>query len=139
VDLRYGVLVDIARKVFTGQPINLAVAAVNAIWQGDANSYALRCLELCSSPARALNITGPEVISVRRAAEFFAKIFSREPVFKGEEGDHAFLSNASLCHSLLGLPGVNLEQLSQWVAHWVAQGGLSIDKPTKFEVYDGRY
>jgi len=139
VDLRYGVLVDIARKVFTEQPVSLTVPALNAIWQGDANSYALRCLDLCSSPARALNVTGPEIISVRGAAESFAKMFQREPVFEGEEGDRAFLSNASLCHSLLGLPEVKLEELMRWVAHWVERGGESLDKPAKFEVTDGRY
>lgn len=138
VDLRYGVLVDIARKIFTGQPIEMTVPAFNAIWQGDAHSYALRCLEHCSSPARALNITGP-VISVRRAAETFAKILHRNAVFGGEEGKWALLSDASLCHSLLGIPDVALEVLMQWVARWVERGGASLDKPTKFEVADGRF
>jgi nucleoside-diphosphate-sugar epimerase len=139
VDLRYGVLVDIARKVFTGQPVSLTVPAFNAIWQGDANSYALRCLEHCSSPPRALNVTGLEIISVRGAAESFAEMFQREPVFEGEEGDRAFLSNASLCHALLGFPEVKFEVLLRWVAHWVERGGVSLDKPAKFEVTDGRY
>lgn len=139
VDLRYGVLVDIARRVFTGQPVELTVPALNAIWQGDANSYALRCLEHCSSPARVLNVSGPEVISVRRAAESFGDLLHREPVFKGEEGDRALLSNASLCHSLLGHPEVKLEVLMRWVAHWVERGGVSLDKPTNFEVADGRF
>ncbi len=139
VDLRYGVLVDIARSVFTGQPVDLTIPASNVIWQGDANSYALRCLEHCSSPARVLNVTGPEVISVRRVAESFAGLLHREPVFKGEEGNRALLSNASLCHSLLGHPEVKLEVLMHWVAHWVERGGVSLDKPTKFEVADGRF
>jgi nucleoside-diphosphate-sugar epimerase len=139
VDLRYGVLVDIARKVFAGQPVDLTVPALNAIWQGDANSYALRCLEHCSSPARVLNVTGPELISVRHAAEFFAETFHREPFFEEEEGDRALLSNASLCHSLLGFPEVKLEVLLQWVARWVQRGGVSLEKPTKFEVADGRF
>jgi nucleoside-diphosphate-sugar epimerase len=139
VDLRYGVLVDVARKVFTGQPVDLGIPALNAIWQGDANSYALRCLEHGSSPARVLNVTGPEIISVRRAAESFARMFQREPVFRGEEGDRALLSNASLCHSLLGYPEVPLGTLMRWVAHWVERGGASLDKPTKFEVADGKF
>jgi nucleoside-diphosphate-sugar epimerase len=139
VDLRYGVLVDIARRVFAGQPVNLTVPAVNAIWQGDANSYALRCLEHCASPARAFNVTGPEIVSVRRAAEFFAGRFHRELVFEGREGDRAFLGNASLCHSLLGLPEVALDLLMQWVAHWVERGGANLGKPAKFDVVDGRY
>jgi nucleoside-diphosphate-sugar epimerase len=139
VDLRYGVLVDIARKVFTGQPVELKVPALNAIWQGDANSYALRCLEQCASPARVLNVTGPDIISVRRAAEYFGERFRRAPVFAGEEGGQALLSNAALCHSVLGAPEVNLETLLAWVAHWVERGGVSLEKPTKFEVADGRY
>jgi nucleoside-diphosphate-sugar epimerase len=139
VDLRYGVLVDIAKRVFTGQEIELRVSALNAIWQGDANSYAWRCLELCASPARPLNITGPEIILVRRAAELFARAFQREPVFMGDEGDLALLSNASLCHSLLGYPEVTLEVLMQWVARWVEAGGVSLDKPTKFEIADGNF
>lgn len=139
VDLRYGVLVDIARKVFDGQPVDLAVPAFNAIWQGDANSYALRCLELCSSPARPLNVTGPEIIPVRQAAESFGRVLGREVKFKGEEGDRALLSNASLCHRLLGIPEITLDVLMQWVAHWVEQGGVSLGKPTKFEVADGRF
>jgi nucleoside-diphosphate-sugar epimerase len=139
VDLRYGVLVDIARKVFAGQPIKLVVPALNAIWQGDANSYALRCLEHCSSPPRVLNVTGPEIISVRSAAESFAEMFHRGPAFAGEEGGRAFLSNASLCRSLLGFPEVRLEVLMRWVAHWVERGGVGLELPTKFEVADGRY
>ena len=139
VDLRYGVLVDIARKVRDGEPVDLAVPAFNAIWQGDANSYALRALELCSSPARILNVTGPETVLVRSAAGFFAAAFHRQPVFRGEEGQHALLSNASLCHELLGRPRVSIGQLMRWVAHWVEIGGPSLNKPTKFEVADGRF
>jgi len=139
IDLRYGVLVDIARKVRSGQPVDLTVPAFNAIWQGDANSYALRSLELGSSPARVLNVTGPETVRVRQAAEFFANAFDREPVFRGEEGARAFLSNASLCHTLLGTPQVSMGQLMHWVAHWVEIGGASLNKPTKFEVADGRF
>ena len=139
VDLRYGVLVDIARKVYEGEPINLAVASFNTIWQGDANSYALRCLELCESPPRILNVTGPETVSVGRAAEFFAERFQRQAVFEGEESETALLSNASLCHALLGYPSVSLGTLMEWVAHWTEVGGASLNKPTKFEVTDGRY
>ena len=139
VDLRYGVLVDIARKVYEGEPINLSVASFNVIWQGDANSYALRSLELCDSPPRILNVTGPETISVQRAGEFFARRFQREVVFEGEESELALLSNASVCHTLLGYPSVALGTLMEWVAHWIEVGGASLNKPTKFEVMDGRY
>lgn len=139
VDLRYGVLVDIARKVYHGEPIDLSVAWFNAIWQGDANSYALRGLELCTSPPQALNVTGPEKISVRDVAGFDGRVFKREPVFAGQESGRALLSDAALCHRLLGRPEVDLEMLMHWVAQWVGHGGPTLDKPTRFEVADGRF
>ena len=139
VDLRYGVLVDIARKVHAGQPVNLTVPAFNVIWQGDANSYALRSLELCESPPRILNVTGPETIATRRAAEFFAARFNREAIFQGAEADSALLNNAALCHRLLGYPAVTLGELMELVARWIEVGGASLNKPTKFEAVDGRY
>lgn len=139
VDLRYGVLVDIARKVFHAEPIDLSVGWFNTIWQGDANSYALRSLELCASPPQALNVTGPEKISVLDAAGFYGRVFKREPVFVGQESGRALLSDAALCHRLLGRPEVDLETLMYWVAQWVGHGGPTLDKPTKFEVADGRF
>jgi nucleoside-diphosphate-sugar epimerase len=139
VDLRYGVPLDIARKVYTGQSVNLSMGWFNAIWQGDANSYALRCLEFCACPPRVLNVTGSEKISVREVAEFYGRVFGREPVFRGQESDRALLSDASVCHALLGRPDVSLETLLGWVAHWVRSGGPTLDKPTKFEVTDGRF
>jgi nucleoside-diphosphate-sugar epimerase len=139
VDLRYGVPLDIARKVYTGEPVNLSMGWFNAIWQGDANSYALRCLEFCTCPPRVLNVTGSEKVSVREVAEFYGRVFGREPVFRCQESDRALLSDASVCHALLGRPDVSLETLLDWVAHWVRSGGPTLDKPTKFEVTDGRF
>jgi len=139
VDLRYGVLVDIARRVYAGEAVSLVVPAFNVIWQGDANSYALRCLEHCASPPRVMNITGPETISVRWAAEYFARAFEREPFLTGEESDRALLSNASACHSLLGYPEVSVEELMQQVAHWIGRGGETLNKPTRFEVANGKF
>jgi nucleoside-diphosphate-sugar epimerase len=139
VDLRYGTLVDIARKVYDGRAVDLTVSHFNAIWQGDANSYALRCLELCESPPRFLNVTGPEVVSVREAAEFYAHRFGREAVFSGQESGAALLNNASLCRNLLGEAEVKIEALMEWVAHWVETGGRSLNLPTKFEVSDGKF
>lgn len=139
VDLRYGVLVDIARKVYEGEPVSLAVANFNATWQGDANSFALRSLELCASPPQILNVTGPETISAKRVAEFFAQRFKRQVTFQSEEADLALLNNASLCHKLLGYPEVSLGALLEMVAHWIESGGASLNKPTKYEVTDGRY
>ena len=139
VDLRYGTLVDIARKVFTGEPVDLTMGFFNAIWQGDANSYALRSLELCSSPPAILNVTGPERISVREAAAWFGSVFGREPRLTGAEGPVALLSDSSRCRALLGEPEVPLSRLRQWVADWVQAGGSSLNKPTHFEVTDGRF
>ncbi len=139
VDLRYGVLVDIARKVYEGQQIDLTVSSLNAIWQGDANSYALRSLELCASPPRILNVTGPEIISVQRTAEFYAARFKRETLFQGADSGAALLSNASVCHALLGYPEVSLGELMERVAHWIERGGVSLNKPTKYEVTNGRF
>jgi nucleoside-diphosphate-sugar epimerase len=139
VDLRYGVLVDIARKVYAGEPVDLTVGHFNVIWQGDANSYALRSLELCEAPVRALNVTGPEICSVRETAEFFAARFQRNAIFQGAESGLSLLNNSTLCYQLLGAPEVKLAKLQEMVAHWIEVGGVSLDKPTKFEVTDGKF
>lgn len=139
IDLRYGVLVDIARQVYEGKPVDISVPAVNVLWQGDANSYALRALELCASPARILNVTGPETIQVVRAAQFFAARFGRELLIKGESKGVALLNNAGACHAALGYPAVSAAELMELVAHWVEAGGASLDKATKFQITDGRF
>jgi len=139
VDLRYGTLVDIARRVFAAEPVDLTMGFFNAIWQGDANSYALRSLELCSRPPTILNVTGPERISVREIAEWFGSAFDRPPLFVNSEGPLALLSDSSRCRARLGEPAVPLSLLRQWVADWVRAGGSSLNKPTHFEVVDGRF
>lgn len=139
VDLRYGVLVDIARKVQAHQPIDRTVSHINVIWQGDANSYALRALEGCTSPARLLNVTGPETLAVTDVAEFFGRRFGVQPVFTAEPSGEALLNNARACHEWLGPPEVSAEQLMDAVASWLQHGGRTLDKPTKFEVTDGKF
>jgi nucleoside-diphosphate-sugar epimerase len=138
VDLRYGTLVDVARQVLSGEPVDLRASHVNAIWQGDANSYAFRGLSLCESPPRPLVVTGPEVVAVREAAEAFGRRFGRSPRFTGDPGP-ALLADPSHCTSLLGEPEVGLPRLLDWVAAWVQQGGRSLGKPTHFEATDGRF
>jgi len=139
VDLRYGTLVDIARRVFIGEPVDLTMGFFNAIWQGDANSYALRSLELTATPPAILNVTGAERISVRDVAEWFGSVFGRPPRFKNAEGPFALLSDSSRCRARLGEPAVALAVLRRWVAHWVQSGGSSLNTPTHFEVVDGRF
>jgi len=137
VDLRYGTLVDVARQVHAGAPVDLRAAHVNAIWQGDANSYAFRGLSLCESPPLPLVVTGPSV-PVRSAAEGFARRFGRSVRFTGEPGP-ALLGDPARCVSLLGPPEVDLDRLLDWVAAWVERGGRSLGKPTHFEATDGRF
>jgi dTDP-4-dehydrorhamnose reductase len=139
VDLRYGVLVDIARKVFEGEPVDLTVPAFNVIWQRDANSYALRCLEHCTSPARVLNVTGAETLAVRSTAEYFAARFAKPCKFRGAPGELALLSDSSAARGLMGPATVSSERLMEMVADWVGAGGASLNKPTHFEVSDGRF
>lgn len=139
VDLRYGVLVDIARKVYAAEPVDLTVPAFNVIWQRDANSYALRCLEHCASPPRILNVTGREILTVSETAEYFAKRFGRTVRYRGAPGWRALLSNASAACELLGPPEVSSQTLMEWVADWIEAGGESLNKPTHFEVADGRF
>jgi nucleoside-diphosphate-sugar epimerase len=139
IDLHYGVLVDIARKVYENKPVDLSVPAVNVLWQGDANSYALRSLELCESPARFLNVTGPETISVLRAATYFAQRFGRNLEVKSEPGKLALLNNAGACHAALGYPTMTAHDLMEAVAEWVESGGASLNKETKFQVTDGKF
>jgi nucleoside-diphosphate-sugar epimerase len=139
VDLRYGVPVDIARKVWNGEPIDVSVPAFNVIWQRDANSYALRSLAYCESPPRILNITGPEILSVREAAQFFASRWSKPCRFIGAEGRAALVSDASRSHALMGPPPMLSNELLEMVAQWVEAGGPNLNKPTHFEVADGRF
>ena len=139
VDLRYGVIVDIAQRVRSGAPVEVRVPAFNIIWQRDANSYALRSLEHTAAPAAILNITGPETILVRDAAAWFARRFGRECKLSGEEGPVALLSDASACRQLLGPPSVSGEGLMEMVARWIETGGPMLNKPTHFEVADGGF
>ena len=139
IDMRYGVLHDIASKVQAGEPVDLAMGHVNVIWQGDANAMALRSLRHVTSPTSALNVTGPETISVRRLAERFAGHFGREAIFLGEETGSAWLCDAARAFDLFGYPRVPLSRLVRWQADWLARGMPSLGKPTHFEVRDGRY
>jgi nucleoside-diphosphate-sugar epimerase len=139
VDLRYGTIVDVARHVFAGEPVDLRVGRVNAIWQGDANSYAFRALALCGSPARPLVVTGPGPVSVREVAERFAARLGRPARFAGETGPLSLLGDPARCLAELGPPEVPLDLLVEWTADWVEHGGRSLGKPTKFERTDGRF
>ena len=139
VELRYGVLCDIARKVWEGTPISMAMAAVNVVWQGDANAWALQSLANASSPASIFNLAGPEQLSVRRIATQLGMLLGQEPLFEGEEAPHALLSNGQKAHRAFGYPTVGVEQILEWTAQWIKNDGPTLGKPTKFEVRDGKF
>ena len=139
IDMRYGVLHDVGRKVFAGTAIDLTMGHVNVIWQGDANSMVLRTLGQCTAPASALNLSGPETVSVCALAEAFGRHFGRLPVFTGQEAGSAWLVNSSEAHRLFGRPSVPLDTMIAWQADWIARGGASLGKDTHFDARDGKY
>lgn len=139
VDLRYGILVDIARNIWEGRPVDLTVNSFNCIWQGDANERALRCLEHVNIPSSILNITGGELLKVDEVATRLGELLGRTPTFTGKDRDRAYLANAGKSINLLGPPGVTTERLLQWVADWILRGGTLHDKPTLFQVTDGDF
>ena len=139
IDLRYGILLDIAEKVYAEEPISLEMGNVNVIWQGDANAIALRTFGHCQSPPLILNVTGPETISIRYLASRFGTLFKKSPRFEGDEASTALLSNASRCHQRFGYPRVSLGQMIEWTAEWVQIDGTTLRKPTHFEVRDGKF
>jgi hypothetical protein len=139
IDLRYGVLVDIARRIVAGEPIDLRMGHVNVIWQGDANAQAIQSLSYATSPPFVVNVTGPETLAVREAAERLGIILKRQPVFSGAPAKDALLSDASVARDLFGPPTVSTDQLIEWVGDWVARGGADLRKPTHFETRDGAF
>ena len=139
LDLRYGVLSDIATKVFNGQPVDVTTGFMNGIWQGDCNNQVLRSFDHASSPSTVLNVTGPETLSVRWVAHRFAEIFGKTAIINGTENGRGYLNNASKANALFGNPSVPVGKVIEWVAQWVKDGGENIGKPTHFETQDGKY
>lgn len=139
VEMRYGVLVDIALKVKNNIPLDLTMGYFNVIWQGDMNDFILRSLEHVKSPARILNVTGADIISVREAALEFGKLFGTCPRFVGVEAETALLNNSSEAFKLVGRPKVQIDQIINWTAGWLIEGGRILGKPTHFEVRDGNF
>jgi nucleoside-diphosphate-sugar epimerase len=138
-ELRYGVLVDLAQKVLAGQVIDVSMAYVNVIWQGDANNYIARALTLASAPSSLLNVAGSQTLAIRELAEKIAEIAGTSVLFSGEEQASALLSDSSRCRQLFEQPVVSLEWMLNQIVAWLKMGGKTWNKPTKFQVRDGKF
>lgn len=139
IDMRYGVLHDVARAVQSKEPVQINSGHCNVIWQGDANDIALQSLAYADNPPFVLNLSGPELVSVRRLAQKFGEKFHQEPILSGSEQDRAWIIDTSLQQQLFGYPSVPLPRLIDWTASWLSDGHRSLGKPTHFEVRDGNY
>jgi nucleoside-diphosphate-sugar epimerase len=139
LDLRYGVLVDIAQKVYQGEPVNVSMSHINCIWQGDANEMIIRSLALAAVPPVPLNLVGGDHYSIRQTALHFGELLGKEVLFTGTEARTAFLSDNSRLRSTLGEPSTPIETVMRWTAAWVRSEGRLLNKPTHFGVRDGGY
>lgn len=139
VEMRYGVLGDIARRVWAGEAVDVSMGNVNVIWQGDANAMTIQAFDHASSPPFVLNVAGPEMLSVRRVAEEFGRLLDRPVKFAGVESGSALLNNGQLGHRLCGYPRVPVQQAMRWLADWTRRGGPTHNKPTHFEARDGKF
>ncbi|HAB15690.1 MAG TPA: NAD-dependent epimerase/dehydratase family protein [Verrucomicrobiota bacterium] len=139
VELRYGVLMDIARNIWRGEPVNVANGGFNCVWQGEASERILRCLGLATHPPEAFNLCCPEILSVRDVATRLAAELGKKVAFTGHEASTALLSNPAKLEARLGGLRTPLDHLIRWTADWVKSGGRTLNRPTHFEVRDGRY
>ncbi len=138
-ELRYGILRDIADKIWAGEPVSLANGCFNCIWQSDASEMVIRALSLASSPPSAFNLTSPEIFRVRTVASRLGELLGKPVKFTSSESDTSLLGNTSKLCALLGKPTTSLETMLDWTANWVKRGGRSLGKPTHFETRNGSY
>jgi len=139
IDLRYGVLWDVASKVWAGEPVDVTTNYANVIWQGDCSNIVLQCFKLASAPANILNVTGSGMIRIDESAEKFARLMGKSVQFKGECNGIGYLSNCSKMVELFGQPKVTIDTMIEWIANWIMQDGENLGKPTHFETQNGKY
>ncbi len=136
---RYGIIVDLTHKILNNDPVDLTMGAVNLIWQRDANDYIIQAISLTKSPPAILNVTGPDTIPIRQLAELIGKELNKEPRFVSQEAKTALLSNASYCLSLFGYPKTTLEEMVTLIVKWVTSGKKVLNKPTKYNIRNGKF
>jgi nucleoside-diphosphate-sugar epimerase len=139
IDMRYGVLHDVGRKVRDDEAIDLAMGYVNVIWQGDANAVALRCLAHATTPTSPINVTGPETIEIRWLAREFGKLLGKTPKLAGAPAPTGWLNNSARMVKEFGPPRVPLSTMIEWTADWLSRDMATLNKPTHYEVRDGKY
>ncbi|NGM62231.1 NAD(P)-dependent oxidoreductase [Sphingobacterium sp. SGG-5] len=139
VDFRYGVVREIAKQVYSGQAIDIRTNNVNVIWQGDANEIAIRSLLHTESPAKVLNVTGPEILSIKWIAEKLGDVLGRQPIFVNEPAQTALLNNASECHRIFGYPKVGIQEIIAITAQWILNNGEDFGKDTHFQERGGKF
>jgi nucleoside-diphosphate-sugar epimerase len=139
VEPRYGVLVDVARKVWEQKPIDISMAFANVIWQQEANAMSLIALAHTETPPKIFNVAGSQVIRIQEVAERFGKLMNRTPQFTGIESPDALLSDGQATYKLLGTPQVTIDTMVQRIDDWIKSGGEGLGKPTHFESRDGRF
>jgi nucleoside-diphosphate-sugar epimerase len=136
---RYGIIVDLTRKILNYKPIDLTMGAVNLIWQRDANDYIIRSISLAKSPPTILNVAGPDILLVRKLAEQIGKELKIKPRFVSQKAQTALLSNASLCINKFGPPQMELSEMISLIVKWVASGKTVLNKPTKYDIRNGKF
>ena len=139
IDLRYGVLLDLAQKIVNGEPIDVTMGHANIIWQRDANAQALQCLAHAASPPFVINVTGRDILSLRDLATRLGTRLGKAPVLVGQEAPTSWIVNPAKAYKFFGPPSVDVDQMITWVAGWVKRGGTTLNKPTHFEVRDGQF
>lgn len=139
VEMRYGVLVDLARQVLAGNPIDITMGYANVLWQGDANAMMLQAMADANDPPFVVNIAGPEIFAVRDVCLRFGELMKKQVAFVGQPADTALLNNGSFGHGRYGMPRVTLECLQRWIADWLLRGNAVWNKPTRFEVRNGKF
>lgn len=138
-EFRYGVLVDLAKQIWAGQPVSLDMGYFNVIWQRDACDMILRCFSIAETPPRIINVTGADRLSTRDVCSRLGKLLEREVAFVGKESPTALLSNAASAVELFGRPATSIDEMLAMTADWIRRGGETWNKPTKFQVRDGKF